>query len=533
MCQLSVFIQINPSGVPKCQEYQFENALLEKALCPSTNLKMNEPDTSKVSQDLELGSVAKNGLPNGFGRDEMNFAEFPMGLISNRAGGNAKTIYFKDEIYDKTSKQIIARKVTITGSDLFGLPTALDQDVLMVMIQLTALQNFTTRKIYFTRYQMIQLLLWPDNGGSYKRIKESLSRWMSVSFLYDKAWRSTKSWKDEGFHVIEGYSLERSSAADNPGEEAGTTTTSCSFTWSEQVFNSFTIGNVKALDFNKFIKLDSAIAKRLYRFLDKRFYRLSKLRFGLELLALEHVGLSRNSTIAEIKRQLYGSINELENVGFLNRLPKEEVFRKEGGIWFVYFEKKVQDELGGVDEPANPVQADLNLEEPPPLSPLAVKLMHFGVSEKKVVSLLSKFPEKHIADKIKAFQLHIEKRDRSVIKNPAGYIIKSIEENFTSTPIDGNKEDDLLAKKIKQTQVEETKNMRQQQIEERANLELDAINAYWRSLSQKESEEQEKIALNYHSSVWTPEYMELEMIHSMKMRRHAREALKAQGKWPE
>jgi hypothetical protein len=41
-----------------------------------------------------------------------------MGLISNRAGGNAKTIYFKDEIYDKTSKQIIARKVTITGSDV-------------------------------------------------------------------------------------------------------------------------------------------------------------------------------------------------------------------------------------------------------------------------------------------------------------------------------------------------------------------------------------------------------------------------------
>jgi len=109
--------------------------------------------------------------------DSIQFAEFPLAILADSAPANLKTVEFEDEIEDWATGKVLRRKVSITGSDKFGLPTAKDEDVLLALIQLTKLANdFTNPEVRFTKREVIDLLGWPTTGWSYDRIEESLHR---------------------------------------------------------------------------------------------------------------------------------------------------------------------------------------------------------------------------------------------------------------------------------------------------------------------------------------------------------------------
>src|SRR6185437_4623505 len=85
------------------------------------------------------------------GRDEMNLAEFPITLLTDRVHQGKKTLCYEDR----------HGKLTVTGSDAYGLPTAADADVIVALIQLTKLRtNFTDPMVNFTRYELLKLLNW-------------------------------------------------------------------------------------------------------------------------------------------------------------------------------------------------------------------------------------------------------------------------------------------------------------------------------------------------------------------------------------
>ena len=85
-------------------------------------------------------------------------------------------------------------------------------------------------------------------------------------------------------------------------------------------------GIPKQIDFEFYKRLESAVSKRMYRFLDKRFYHRQRLEFDLRTFACEHVGLSKNYHNGELKRVLKPAIAELEAEGFLKSLSVEERF---------------------------------------------------------------------------------------------------------------------------------------------------------------------------------------------------------------
>ena len=65
------------------------------------------------------------------------------------------------------------------GTHKHGLPTAMDDEVMVGLIQLTKRRNnFTDPKVTFSRYELIELLGWPQTGQSYRRIEEALHRWV-------------------------------------------------------------------------------------------------------------------------------------------------------------------------------------------------------------------------------------------------------------------------------------------------------------------------------------------------------------------
>src|SRR5436189_438455 len=75
------------------------------------------------------------------GRDELNLAEFPITLLSDRVPKGCKTLEFEIESRDRQSGQLVPRKLKVTGSDAYGLPTALDDEILVALIQLTKFRN--------------------------------------------------------------------------------------------------------------------------------------------------------------------------------------------------------------------------------------------------------------------------------------------------------------------------------------------------------------------------------------------------------
>ncbi len=109
-------------------------------------------------------------------RDELNFAEFPLASLSSTLPKGVKTLEFSDKIFDKSRNDHVTRKLTITASDKYGLPTAMDDEVILGLIQLTAQAERTDRKVLFTRYELLKLLNWTDDTRNYSRLKQSLNR---------------------------------------------------------------------------------------------------------------------------------------------------------------------------------------------------------------------------------------------------------------------------------------------------------------------------------------------------------------------
>jgi hypothetical protein len=62
-----------------------------------------------------------------------------------------KTVVICDQVWDRDKRQHVPRKLTISGSDRYGLPVAKDDDVLLACVQLSSISDFAARQVTFTR----------------------------------------------------------------------------------------------------------------------------------------------------------------------------------------------------------------------------------------------------------------------------------------------------------------------------------------------------------------------------------------------
>jgi hypothetical protein len=345
----------------------------------------------------------------------MNLAEFPLASLDDRLPKDQKTLVFEDVITVKGEP--VTRRLTISASDKYGLPTALDDEVILGLVQLTRLRGFAEKRVQFTRYELIRLLGWRDEGKSYQRIDESLKRWLGVSLYYDKAWwdKDEKSWVSESFHIVDNVTLyDRERYARR--KKAGGVAAGCSsFSWNEIVFRNFQAGYLKKLDLRVYRSFRSAVARRLYRFTDKRFYKKGRWEFDLKTLCFEKLGMARTDHTGELKRRLNAGLRELEEHGIIRRLPVDERYRKDGiGRWTVVMEKNACRE-------EQPTASGHSLVE---------QLTKRGLSRGSAEALVRERTREMIAERIKLHDWLIERRDRRVSRRPAGFLAQSIRQEY-------------------------------------------------------------------------------------------------------
>jgi hypothetical protein len=343
----------------------------------------------------------------------LNLAEFPIASLASRPNRRQKTLHFEDTIWDKRLGRRIPRKLTIAASELYGLPTALDDEVILGLIQLTQENQFQNRRVFFSRYALLKLLGWRNEGKSYARLETSLKRWLGVTFYYENAWwdRQSSSWVNESFHLLERVSiLAGSRAAANRRELALS-----SFLWNEIVFRSFQAGYLKRVDMELFRSLKSPIAKRLYRFLDKRFHHKTTWEFELRELAQEHIGLSRSYDNGQLKRKLLPAIEELETKRFLVRIEKTQRFRRiKKGVWHVRFVRAKRDASKKEDDPE------------------VRSLRRYGVHRKTARELAAGYPAETIRHYIRLLEWILKQPGIEKPKSVAGYLVQSIRQGYAS-----------------------------------------------------------------------------------------------------
>ena len=259
-----------------------------------------------------------------YGRDEMNLIEFPFGPIT---ASDQKTFEIDHPVYDRTLKKEVSRKLIITGSDAFGLPRPIDDQVLVGLNVLTHQSGYSSRTIEFTRYRLCQLLGWSGDGRSYIRLEESLDRIAASTLKFRDSWwdKGESLWTSQTFHLIDNVSIATRCQAERAkltGTNAGRQL--CSFTWNDVIWKSFRDGFIKRIDMDMFRRIRKggrkAVPLRLYRILDKRFYNRRVAQFDVRRLSVGTIGLNASYCPRQMIRVLKRASDWLIECGYLSEM---------------------------------------------------------------------------------------------------------------------------------------------------------------------------------------------------------------------
>lgn len=407
------------------------------------------------------------------GRDELNLAEFPLNLLSDRADSTKKQLEFSDKIMDESSGQLVTRTITITANDKYGLPTASDADVLVALIHHTNIKNnFSHRRVPFSKYELLKIMGQPDQSHYYKRLGQSMRRWKATTLEFDKSWRDKagQRWTTQCFSLIDEVWVTGIKGRISPESVEDLFSW---FSWGETIFNSIVAGNIKSLDLGIYFGLKSSISKRLYRFLDKRFYKRNSISMDLEALCFEKLGFNRNYNSAQLRRNLLVAIRELEQIGFLNEMDEGERFgRVDRGVVNVVFSRKIlgiERDLPSVDDESE------DIEDFKPVDSKVSMLMTHGVYKDVAVELARIYPDR-IETQVSQM-LNKLAQDPNKVKDPAGYLVDAIGKNYTQRKLFETQEDksQKSAEEIRNTQAKNKQWMQR-------DADNDKITAYWSGL---------------------------------------------------
>ena len=422
------------------------------------------------------------------GKDEMNLVEFPLAGLSARSPAGQSSLVFEDSIWDRSRGQEMHRRLTITGSAEYKLPTPLDDDVILGLIQLSRAQRFQSRQVSFRPVELIRLLGWRPEGRSYDRLEKSLRRWLAVTLYYDNAWWDIvrKAWVDEHFHLIDHVIIRRRARRVGSAERRIAHTATWSIVWNEVVFRSFQAGYLRPLDMKLYRELKSPAAKRMYRFLDKRFYRSNHLEFDLRLFACEHIGFARAYDNGQLKRRLKPAVAELENAGYLEPLSSGERFLKVcHGTWKIRLVRGQSVRRGHKRNSRWHV--------------LERALVDRNVTPAVATRLVREYPHRVIREKVAAFDQLRTASAGFELRNPPGFLVRSIQRSSICEVKENPQSTTTVGQRHRSARARSTHGCEKERSEEQLEDDDDrkAIEEYLAKLSAEEIEKLEAEALQH------------------------------------
>lgn len=356
-----------------------------------------------------------------FGKDEMNLAEFPITLLSKRHVSDTKTIEFSDTIFGREN-EIIQRKWTVTGSDKFGLPLAQDNDIWMALIVMGKNNDFRDRKIQFSRYQICKIMNQKPGGSIYRRIEEALNRLSGVKIYAKNAfWDNEKrSYVTKGFGIIDDFELLEEHGNSGDGDNYCQSYVNLN----ETIFRSIKTGYIKSIDISLYFKLESAISKRLYRYLDKKRYRKKVFEVDLFILAYTHLGFEEETYkyASLIKNKLNYAHEDLIKTGFLESVEYLQGENKQEKVIYKFSDKykNPSDEHTQIPEKT---EKKPEKEKSVLCEVMIAELLKNGITRSVAEQICRDYPESRIKNQILALKYR-------KAEDQAAVLVRSIQENW-------------------------------------------------------------------------------------------------------
>ena len=246
------------------------------------------------------------------GKDEMNLCELPIARLGSR--DKRAVIEFTGEVV-KDGKTIIQEWV-VSGSAKVGLPTEFAERVLIALISIAAAERFQTRKTSFTVYEVLKLMGVGTDGRYYQDVTLAIKRLHGVTITGKNTWwdNDIKKYRniEKGIHLLEDYWLESLSDEEDKAEMKS----GGYVVWNEGLWESFQAGYLKNLDTQFYYGLDSTLARRLYRFLDKRMHYQDSYQIDIFALAAR-LGMVAYRYPSQIKEKLQPAFDELIDRDYL------------------------------------------------------------------------------------------------------------------------------------------------------------------------------------------------------------------------
>jgi plasmid replication initiation protein len=273
-------------------------------------------DSNMPSSTVTNSKPSRRTIPGPRGRDEMNLVEFPFATLSHKTTlGSIKCVRWIAGADGQRRKQ----SWIVQGGSASGLPTEFDERVYVALMALTHEQGFASRKVPLSVYRLLTLMGESTDGAHYRSIERSLERLLRASIVAEGAFwdaeRGELVHQASGFHLLERYWLAYQEDDAAASEREGVPGY---IVWGEEVWRSLRSGYLKQLDLETFYQLRTPIARRLYRFLDKKLHRNRRLEIDIFQLS-QQLGMAYYRYPAKVKEKLQPGIDELMAIGFLAR----------------------------------------------------------------------------------------------------------------------------------------------------------------------------------------------------------------------
>ncbi len=350
--------------------------------------------------------IAKSGV------DEMSLAELPIFYIGLNSPSSRTSVTYEAVLSENENPY--KRRVTIKSGE-HGLPVERDGDVLLALflIAYQSQQSLDTPRAQFSRGELLELLGWPNQGQSYRRLEQSLDRWIQTHFKFDN-WVDPDTGKrgKKAFNILAGYELyDGRSRVDQK---------SLPLSYVEFTKDFWTVFQrrwFRDFNFEIYRSLSSPVAKQAFRFLSKRLYKAKSIDLDLVNFACGHLGYSRNNAPSRLKQRLKPVLGELADVGVIEPDDDQERYKKQRpGVYRIRLRRSDQmDKITQVEHP------------------LVAELTACGVSPKVAERLVldASIPKETIRQKIEYLEWLQACQPENAPEKPGGWLHKAIVDDFT------------------------------------------------------------------------------------------------------
>jgi replication initiator protein A/DnaA-like protein len=393
---------------------------------------------------LEANEESTDLLPQGIIRSEVNFLSFPFFALSRKDAQKRTKAEYSATI--KRGDETLDVYWKVSANPEYGYPGVFDSRVHKAIESIISqmkppLQNPVP---IGSLYQIAKLLGLSWGGKTCKEIQDSLTRIVTTSVesketFYDK---KKERWIKDVFHLYDevvfiGETLPNGEIADTNY-----------LILSRPYLASINARYVKPLDYTYYRSLKSPISTRLYELLGVKFkgslfinYKYSNLCQVLPVTPYQYP--------AQAKRQLEQAHQELIRTGFFENVEWVKV-KNDPHDWLVCYwageraKKEIEEGKRGNSHEALPPPYDLGIEpstatstpQPAPaktvepVDDVVIALQNFGISKQPAKRLAKKYPAQYVLEKLELTQWLVEKKSPLVAKNPQGFLIRAIEDDY-------------------------------------------------------------------------------------------------------